>query len=145
MRPKLLLALLSAVPLLCAASPRAAVAQRHREPARVYVSRDGRGYRDRIFIPTRSREPVRRVRIDLGRQGYRDGYRQREVYAYRDGYRVRRGVSVVDLLLLAARARYRDGYEYRDRYPDRGRYSGRSRHSSRGRGHCRGGGRHIRI
>ena len=154
MRPKLLLALLAAVPLLCTASPRQAVAQRHREPARVYVYRDGRGYRDRIYIPTsRDRQPVRRVRIDDRRYGYRDGNRQRDVYAYRAGNRVRRGVSVVDLLLLAAGARYRDGYGYRDRYSSRDRYSdyGRysdDRYSNRGRGHCergRRGGRHIRL
>jgi hypothetical protein len=136
MRSRLFLALLATVPMLCAASPSHAVAQRHRNryrPARVYVYRDGRGYRDRIFIPVRTwREPVRRVRIDDRR--YRDDYRYRDAYVYRDGSRIRRRVNVADLLLLAAtRARYNDGYRYRDGY------------ARRTRDRCRHGGRHIRI
>jgi hypothetical protein len=134
MRSRLFLALLAAVPMLCAASTSHAVAQRHRDrSARVYVYRDGRGYRDRIFIPVRTwREQVRRVRIDDRR--YRGDYRYRDGYVYRDGSRIRRRVNVADLLRLAAtRARYNDGYRYRDGY------------SRRTRDRCRHGSRHIRI
>jgi len=133
MRSRLFLILLAAVTMLCAVSPAQAVAQRHRDrPARVYVVRDGRGYRDRIFIPLRTREPIWRVRIDDRR--YRNDYRYRDAYVYRGGSRIRRRVNVAELLLLAAaRARYNDGYRYRDGY------------ARRTRERCRHGGRHIRL
>jgi hypothetical protein len=148
MRPRLLLALLAAVPVLCAASPSPAAAQRHRDRGhtRLYAYRDGRGYRDRIFIPTHGyKEPVRRVRVDDRRYRDRDAFRYRNDSRYRDGYayrdgRIRRRVNVVDLLLLAAsRARYNDRYGYRERYSSRSR--DRCRHDARGGR----GGRHIRL
>jgi hypothetical protein len=152
MRPRLLLVLL-AVPALCAALPRDAAAQR-RDHRRVYVYRDdGRGYRDRIFIPDhRYKESAGRYRDD-DRHRYRDAYRDGDQYrdryrygdrdAYRDGYRYRdqngyrdrdrdrdryrneygrRRVNLLDLVLIAAGARYRDGYGHRhgSRYRHRG-------------------------
>jgi hypothetical protein len=147
MRRSLLLALV-AVPLACAAVPRTAAAQRdHRGHGRVYVYRDGRGYRDRIYISSshRYKEPQVGYRSrDYGyrnrdRDAYRyrrghdsrydDGYRYRQGYGYRDrsSYR-RRGFNLVDLLMLAAgRHDSRDGYQYQNR----------------GRNGCRHGGRHI--
>jgi len=143
MRRSLLLALV-AIPLACAAAPRIASAQRdHRGHGRVYVYRDGRGYRDRIYISSshRYKEPQVRYRSrDYGsrdRDAYRyrrshdgrynDGYRYRQGYGYRDRYSYRRhGFNLVDLLVLAAGRHYsRDSYRYRDR------------------GRCRHGGLHI--
>jgi hypothetical protein len=148
MRPTLLLALF-AVPVVLAAAPRPAAAQRaYRDHGRtVYVYRDGRGYRDRIFIPThRYKEPEVRYRAVARRPAhryggdyrYRDGYRYDDGYAYRGGYRPHRRAGLADLLLWAARARY-DGYRYRDGY------SYRDRASSRQRSRCRGGHRHVRL
>lgn len=140
MRTRLLLALV-AVPVLAAALPRDAAAQRHRDHRRVFVYRDGRGYRDRIYIPShRYKEPSVRYRYDDRRyrddDRYRDNYRygnddryRDDYYRYRDQYRYRnrdryryeyrrRRVSLVDLILIAAgEGRYRDRYRH-----------GRSRH-----------------
>lgn len=121
MRTRLLLALV-AVPVLAAALPRDAAAQRHRDRdhRRVYVYRDGRGYRDRIYIPShRYKEPSVRYRYDDRR--YRDEYRYRDQYRYRDRDRYRyeyrrRHTNLVDLILVAAaEARYRDRYGHRSR------------------------------
>ncbi|MFL5542999.1 MAG: hypothetical protein ACJ8J0_28730 [Longimicrobiaceae bacterium] len=128
MRTRLLLALV-AVPVLAAALPRDAAAQRHRDRV-VRVHRDGRGYRDRIYIPShRYKEPSVRYRYDDRR--YRDDYRYRNEHRYRDEYRYRdqyryrdrdryryeyrrRHTNLVDLILLAAaEARYRDRYGHR--------------------------------
>jgi hypothetical protein len=142
MRRSLLLALV-AVPLACAAVPHTAAAQRdHRGHGRVYVYRDGRGYRDRIYISSSHRYKEPQVRYRSRDDGYRyrdrdayrnrgydsrynDGYRYRQGYGYRDrnSYR-RRGFNLVDLLVLAAGRHYsRDGYRYQDR--------GRCRHGRR--------------
>jgi hypothetical protein len=132
MRTRLLLVLL-AVPALCAALPGDGAAQR-RDHGRVHVYREGHGYRDRIVIPShRYKEPAVRYR-DAYRDTYRyrDGYRYRDQYGYRDqhGYRNRdqyryrdrdrygyqygrRRVNLVDLVLVAAGARYRDGHGHR--------------------------------
>jgi len=128
MRAKLLLALL-AVPVACAATSRPAEAQRD---SRVYVYRDGRGYRDRIYIPShRYKEPAARARLEARRhryQGYRnrDTYRYRDDRRYRDDYRYRdevryrdryeyrrRRTNVLDLVLIAAGARHGDRYAHR--------------------------------
>jgi hypothetical protein len=142
MRRSLLLALV-AVPLACAAVPRTAAAQRgHHGNGRVYVYRDGRGYRDRIYISSSHRYKEPQVRYRNRNDGYRyrdrdayrygaynsrynDGYRDRN--RYRDGYSYRRrGLNLVDLLVLAAGRHYsRDSYRYQNR------------------GRCRHGGRHI--
>jgi hypothetical protein len=122
MRTRLLLALV-AVPVLAAALPRDAAAQRHRDRV-VRMHRDGRGYRDRIYINShRYKEPSVRYRYDDRR--YRDDYRYRDEYRYRDQYRYRdrdryryeyrrRHTNLVDLILIAANeARYRDRYGHR--------------------------------
>jgi len=120
MRTRLLLALL-AVPILGAALPADAAAQRDRV---VRVYRDGDGYRDRIYIPIhrshrshRYREPAVRYRYDDRR--YRDGYRIRTQYRYRDRDRYRydyrrHHTSLADLILIAAsEGRHRDRYRHR--------------------------------
>jgi len=134
MRTRLLLALL-AVPVLAAALPRDAAAQRHHRDRVVRVHRDGRGYRDRIYIPShRYKEPSARYRYDDRR--YRDDYRYRDAYRYRDQYRYRdrdryryeyrrRHTNLVDLILIAAsEARYHDRHGHRGRRVrhDRGIY-----------------------
>jgi hypothetical protein len=135
MRTRLLLVLLS-IPVLSAAIAHPAAAQRHRDHGRVYVYRDGGGYRNRIYIPRhRYKEPVLRYRYDDRRYHdqyryrdddyrYRDEYRYRNQYRYRDNDRYRyeyrrRGVNIADLILIAAReAAYRDRY-YRHRHTRR--------------------------
>ena len=138
MRATLLLALL-AVPVVCSAVPRPAAAQRGH---RVYAWREGRGYRDRIYVDAhRYREPGGRYRyraVVPDRYRYRDEYRYRDDDRYRDEYRYRdqdryrdrdryrydrrRHVNVLDLVLLAAEARYRDRYTPRHR--SRSRHGG---------------------
>jgi hypothetical protein len=138
MRTRLLLALL-AVPALCAALPHDAAAQ-HRDHRRVYVHRDGGGYRDRIVISRhRYKEPAVRHRGSdrRYRDTYRDGYRYRDEYRYRDDYRYRdqyryrerdryrydrRRANLLDLVLIAAGARNRDRHVHR--HNSRCRYGG---------------------
>lgn len=126
MRTRLLLVVLS-IPVLCAVVPRHADAQRDRARSRVYVNRDGRGYRDRIYIPRhRYKEPVVRYRYDdrhRDQYRYRDDYRYRDELRYRNQYRYRdrdryeyrrHRTSIGDLILIAAReAAYRDRYRHR--------------------------------
>jgi hypothetical protein len=118
MRTRLLLALL-AIPVLGAALPQEAAAQRDRDDARVRVYREGRVYRDRIYIPShrervyvrshryRDRDARYRIEERRYRDAYRDRYRIRDQYRYRDRDRYRyeyrrHRASVADLILVAA-------------------------------------------
>ncbi|MFL5383061.1 MAG: hypothetical protein ACJ8GN_11140 [Longimicrobiaceae bacterium] len=136
MRTRLLLALL-AVPVLGAALPSDAAAQRHRDRV-VRVHRD-RGYRERIYIPShreriyvsshryKDRDARYRIEERRYRDAYRDRYRIRDQYRYRDRGRYRyeyrrHRTSLSDLVLIAAGEALSRGHRH-SRHCGHGRYT----------------------
>lgn len=139
MRAKLLLTLL-AVPVVCAAAPRAADAQRD---GNVYAYRDR--YRDRIYIPRHEykdradradrggrirAEARRRLEVYGVRDRYRDTYRYRDNRRYRDESRYRNDRRYRDDYRYRNNDRYRDDDRYRDEYRYRDRYEYRRRRTN---------------